>query len=134
MKQKEKLIWVPVLFVILLLILIILLPVILDKGLPLFYVINEDYKPYTLKVEVISLSNETLYNETFNLKAREQLRIERDVTTFIKMRQVPKSVLKYRVTLDSNLQVSKNVTVSEGFYAYIRIDKSNISIESATFM
>lgn len=83
---------------------------------------------------MISLSNETLYNETFNLKAREQLRIERDVTTFIKMRQVPKSVLKYRVTLDSNLQVSKNVTVSEGFYAYIRIDKSNISIESATFM
>ncbi|WP_321420540.1 hypothetical protein [uncultured Methanomethylovorans sp.] len=134
MKQKEKLIWVPVLFVILLLVLIVLLPVILDKGLPLFYVINEDYTPYTLKVEVISLSNETLYNETFNLKAREQLRIERDVTTFIKMRQVPKSVLKYRVSLDSNLQVSKNLTVSEGFYAYIRIDKSNISIESATFM
>jgi hypothetical protein len=126
--------WIPVLFVILLLVTIILLPFVLDKGLPLFYVTNEDYKPHNLKVEVTTLSNETLYNETLSLKARDQLSIERDLSTFIQIRQAPGSVLNYRVALDSNLPVSKNLTVSEGFYTYMTIEKSNMSIESATFM
>ena len=126
--------WIPVLFVILLIIAIILLPYVLDKGLPLYYITNEDYEPHSLKVEVITLSNETLYNETLNLKAREQLRIERELSTFIKIRQAPKNILEYRVTLDSNIPICKKLTVSEGFYAYITIEKSNLSIDSATFM
>ncbi|AGB49574.1 hypothetical protein Metho_1357 [Methanomethylovorans hollandica DSM 15978] len=134
MNLKKMLRWTPLLFVILLLVAIILLPYALDKGLPLFYVTNEDYMPHNLKVEVTTLSNETLYNETINLKARDQLRVERNLLTFVKIKQAPKSVLNYRVTLDSNLPVSKNLTVSEGFYAYMMIDKSNISLESATFM
>lgn len=133
MNFKKMLRWTPLLFVILL-VAIILLPYALDKGLPLFYVTNEDYMSHNLKVEVTTLSNETLYNETINLKSRDQLRVERDLLTFVKIKQAPKSVLNYRVTLDSNLPVSKNLTVSEGFYAYMMVDKSNISLESATFM
>lgn len=125
---------ITVVFVMLLILAIILLPYALDKGLPLYYITNEDYEPHSLKVELITLSNETLYNDTLYLKSREQLRIEKDLSTFIKIYCTPKSMLEYRVSLDSNVPTSKNIMVSNGFYAYITIEKSNISVESATFM